>query len=467
MNCPRMALLLTLSLVACTRGTVRTPPSVGSVMPAGSPTAGHVSSASVSAAPVASASVWLLTAQQRREFLHHYSPVILKRTDEDDAARAGRDWLTNAFFDGDDDLSNNRRNWERDLSRWIQGDPALSTWDVSPTIYCALLEFFEGSRKSVVLLYHVYHAMQRGSIHDWERLELRCDDVRGGPGQGERVAYAVVTRHSLHDAAESVTEPHLVLQRTPTGSHPVLWQAQWSGLLGPRKAELRFVLGTAAELEQARRRDRRPCVRVSDWLRQKLSYAFVDGADATLVGSYGAARLDQASARALAAGGSGAASWNRVRAITYELQDLADLLPTHLDPRSWRDGVPVALSSGVRAEDGSAAIPPSSTGFTTFLSTALDVENAGEDREGYPDKHWFWGAYLYGREGSFLDEWRRGLPGGVLRQHDYFAHDGRRSTGRGAASEQGVAGRWLLERDGWHEAAKGGFDGRWTQLFQD
>lgn len=461
MVAPRFLLLaLLLSLAACTRAPVRAPLTAGGSPPPGRTTAPPAAASSSPTGGASVAAVWLLTAEQRREFLHHYSPVLLKRTDEDDGAGLGRDWLTNAFFDGDDDLSNNRRNRERNLARWVRGDPALAAWNLAPTVYCALLEFTEGPRKSVVLLYHVYHAMQSGSIHDWERLELRCDDVQGGPGLGERLAYAVVTRHSLHDAAETVHEPHLVLHVTPDGAHPVLWQAQWSGLVGPRKGELRFVHGTAAELERDRRAGRRPCVRVSSpWLRQKVSYAFVDAADGTLVSAYGAARLEQPSAPTLATGRGSPESWSRVRGITYELQDLADLLPTHLDPRSWRGGVPIALSTGVLDEAGAAVIPPSrAAGFTTFLATALDVENPDEDREGYPDKHWFWGAYLLGQEGSFLDDWRRGLPGGVLHQHDYFAHDG---------ASGGTAGRWLLEADGWHEAARGGFDGRWSQLFPD
>ena len=126
---------------------------------------------------------WTLTNDARRAFLYHYAPLLFIRARSGSSER-GRDWVTNFDFDRDGDFSNNKDNWE-DLDRFIAG--ARPGWDIRPTLYTGLIEFMTGERKDLVLLYHVYHAKQRGSIHDWERIEIRVNGVDAEPGAGEQV----------------------------------------------------------------------------------------------------------------------------------------------------------------------------------------------------------------------------------------------------------------------------------------
>ena len=130
-----------------------------------------------------------------------------------------------------------------------------------------------------------------------------------------------------------------------------------------------------------------------------------------------------------------------MRRITYELQDLADIFPTHWEPgtaaRHWttpRVSVlfETPLAAGIA---GSAEVP---VGLQTFLSESLDDEDEDEDRRGYPRKHWFWGAYTMGDSSGFSAAYNDGAPAGTravangdpaslgayFRQHDYFVHEG-------------------------------------------
>ena len=50
-------------------------------------------------------------------------------------------------------------------------------------------------------------------------------------------------------------------------------------------------------------------------------------------------------------------------------------------------------------------------GLQVFLTESLDDEDDDESRNGYPSKHWFWGAYQMGDEG-FLSEALDGAPAG-------------------------------------------------------
>ena len=138
---------------------------------------------------------WVLSNDQRRAFLHYYSPIILKRADEDkgEGKHIGHDWITNFDYDRDGKFSNNRKNWKREKFKFIN-KTAYQDWQIRPTLYTAAIEFMNDGQKSLILLYHVYHAMQGcilpsckfEDIHDWERIELRLDGIHPNGPQSRR-----------------------------------------------------------------------------------------------------------------------------------------------------------------------------------------------------------------------------------------------------------------------------------------
>ena len=178
----------------------------------------------------------------RRCWVSRDSPVVFKRSNEDGYDQRGLDLVTNFDFDRDQVFSNNKRNWEQ-VYRYIEGHGDVEHWRIRPTLYTALIEFMEADEtKSVLLLYHVYHAKQIGSIHDWERVEIRIDDVYGVPGEGgERLNFVVIANHGTHKARKG-PDADLNFMETDTGRHALIWQARWSGsVFEPNRAELRFV----------------------------------------------------------------------------------------------------------------------------------------------------------------------------------------------------------------------------------
>ena len=113
--------------------------------------------------------IWTLSDAERRAYLEYYSPIVFKRSNEDGHDQRGLDLVTNFDFDQDYRFSNNKRNWEQ-VYRYIEGHRDVEHWRIRPTLYTALIEFMEPDEtKSILLLYHIYHAKQIGSIHDWER----------------------------------------------------------------------------------------------------------------------------------------------------------------------------------------------------------------------------------------------------------------------------------------------------------
>jgi hypothetical protein len=448
-----------------------------------------------------------LTKDQRKAFLHYYSPIILKQAQEA-AGWVGRDWITNFDFDADGgQFFNNKRHWESGLVGFVLGEEP--GWQIRPTLYSHIIEFTEGGTKSVVLVYHVYHAMQIDSIHDWERIEIRLDDVVGDPGSGESVAFVVVTEHSWHRARPP---PAVSFQETSQGRHVLVWQAPWGVALRAETgvdsalsmtAQLNFVEESWLELSDLFQNNRYATLRVNGKLiGRNFHYLFVD-ADSAVASDWGAEPISSSNAGRMAAGVPSA--WpvraNDVKRISYELQDTADILPSHLDsggPASaWRrfltwlcpgsedcgghgnpnwtcPRVTILLDDPLADESGVPQVP---AGEHDFLAGSVDEDNPWEDRKGYPQKHWFWGAYLYDEEGNFLsDAYQRGTPNGTRGlangradshgrfwyQHDYFAHTGAEANGAGGDAQQG---RWLCR--GWHLETSGGFDGRWVQLFPD
>lgn len=439
----------------------------------------------VSAAP-AWAESWSLTNQERRLYLGYYAPVIFKKSDEGAVKHHGYDWITNFDFDRDGVFSNNKANWE-DIDRFVSSSrlPAAAErggrdrWQIRPTLYTAIIEFMRDGQKSVILLYHIYHAKQQYSIHDWERVEIRLDGVTGLPGSGaERIAYAVITTHSKHDR-RGPGDAGWNFWETGHGKHLMIWQAPWSQAWDFYRGELRWIeQGQQAIAKQSRRGDR-AALPISGARRPRdVNYVFVCDCASKAAADWGARGINRHNATETAAKITGNSGWHQVPRITYELQDLADILPSHWAGNPYQlhwtpPARSIELESPILSEDGTKLVP---AGRQTFFAGAYDIEDEGEHRSGYLRKHWFWGTYLLGRAGSFKTKaFYRGSPkggrglasgrpeahGGYWWQHDYFAHDGQEGDGTIA----GERGEWLP--GAWYTAAKGGFDGRWVQLFAD
>ncbi len=466
--------------------------------------------------------LWSLTMEQRRAYLEYYAPIIMKRTDENSLVEFGLDWITNYDFDNDQDYSTNKGNWE-DVYDYVLSaqDPGsypgphdFDRWYIGPTLYTALIEYMEGQEKQLVLLYHVYHAKEEWDIHDWERIEVRIRNVDGTPGEGLEVpGYVVITQHS-HHKQRPFGHTDLEFHSTPNGMHPMIWQAEWSFDLSFSMQELHFVEdgfnGIAAKVlanDQAE-------VEINGTSAKKnVNLVFVPNADPAAVAFWNAETLTYPLAFDLAGKVKSQVDWDEVPRLQYELQDIADILPSHWngqtcnadgsvctpDPECngsfgenihWQcdEVVRILLEQAIRDESGRLLVPPGKQKFYRRSLDDDDSDGKGES-QGYPQKHWFWGAYLFGREGNFMvDARRQGTAGsdGVLRrdangkpdshgdpsvanymwQHDYFAHEGEKADFVGSTPYlEPEIGGWL--QDDWYEEQNGGFDGRWVQLFAD
>ena len=425
--------------------------------------------------------IWSLSDDERRAYLEYYSPIVFKRANEDGHELRGLDLVTNFDFDRDDVFSNNKRNWEQ-IYRFVDGDPNVEHWQIRPTLYSAIIEFMEeDGTKSVLLLYHIYHAMQKNSIHDWERVEIRIDDVEGTPGiPGEQINFVVITEHHDHRYRVYSNEDLNFMERG-TGKHVLIWQAQWSGdPTETHNAELRFVEDSWRRTEQRVIDARKAEVEVNgDSEKKNINYVFVCECSSSAKNYWAARAINQENASERVAGIRDKVDWNEVQRVTYELQDIADILPTHTRgggyEKHWTEPFHMILmDSQLLGIDGSTRIE---VGYQDFFYRALDDQDPKEDRAGYPHKSWFWGAYDLGGDRDLkveayagnADTFQGGTRGDASghpgshdaywRQHDYFAHDGE----NGPKKHQ--YGRWL-ELD-WYSAEKGGFDGRWVQLFED
>jgi hypothetical protein len=448
----------------------------------------------------ASAQAWILTKAQRQAYLNYYAPVILKRGDENND-KQGRDWITNFDFDQDADFSNNRLNW-RNINRYVDasaiGPSAYDRWRIRPTLYTALIEYMEGGSKSLVLLYHVYNAADKdgSEIHDWERVEIVVHGISGTPGgSSEYVNHVTVTLHPEH-IMRRYYDSGLNFMQTATGKHVLLWQADESdadGLPpGPHAHELRYVTNpyswiastTSAEVNISGKDDKR-----------NVHYVFVPEGSQGAVAAWGARPLSYTTAASLASrvDNSNTVSWYQVKRITYELQDLADIFPTHWQYNAWyvhwlsSDLEDVLLESPVINEAGQSEV---GTGLQRFYTKSRDIGKSDltDGREGVLSKRWLYGAYsaelnsdiaywefnytaddFKGYEGVGLDSYglSRGAASGYYNshnafwwQHDYFVHSGIID-----AADTRESGRWLT--GAWYMAANGGFDGRWVQIFDD
>lgn len=405
-----------------------------------------------------------LTHEQIRSYLQYYSPVIFKQANEYDDNHKGHDWITNFNYDQDNYLANNKENWSEELKKYVnQG--AHPDWQIRPTLYSAAIKFNDHSLQtnSVILLYHVYHAKQRFSIHDWERIEIRIDNINGGPGAGEEINYVVITRHSLHNAREYPDED-LNFMTTSAGKHVMIWQADWDfNPFNPSQGELHFVEESWSDIIKLNADNATAKVDINNEGKSRFHYIFVDQSDTEATNFWNAQAIQTGNASSLAFGKDQYTSvpMSEVKRITYELQDLADIIPSHLNPANWKDDLSVNLVTPVTGENGTTEV---SSGIKTFHYTARDTQDPDEDRKGYIRKHWFWGVYIYGTEGdNFYSE----LGPEPWYQHQYFAHNGTRGDGsvedelenRGIFLGKGEYADWNF--------GDGGFDGRWVQLFPD
>lgn len=348
-------------------------------------------------------------------------------------------------------------------------------------MYTAMIEYMspDDSTKDATLLYHIYHAKQDYSIHDWERVEVRLAGITGNPSSGESVSYVVLTEHGKHNVRLQGHQD-LNFMTTTYGNHPMVWQAQQtkdsggllSGLLGSSTkfygGELHFFEDSWEKILDGVQGDDKAEVDVNGDDEKNFHYLFVPQDDTEAVSFWNAQTLTQSNAPELQHGaGYSGIPFSHVKRITYELQDLADIVPTHWSggfySRHWTSAstarilLETELQSGL---DGGPAVP---AGMQTFYARSIDDEDKDEDRSGYPTKHWFWGAYKIG-DGSmysdFLEDPKRGVANQdeesveerYWHQHDFYVHDG-----------PSGAGRWLSK--GWHDPSNGGFDGRWVQLF--
>lgn len=449
----------------------------------------------------AQAQSWSLTVAQRQAYLNYYAPVILKRGDENDG-KQGRDWITNFDFDRDGNFSNNRLNWlniDDYLAAAGSGSGAYSHWRIRPTLYTALIEYMNGGSKSLVLLYHVYNAADKDGdqIHDWERVEIVLHGVSGTPGAGtEYVNHVTVTLHKEHHMRRYY-DWELNFMQTASGKHVLLWQADESNYdLPEAKAhahELRFVANSFSWIQSQRSTLGADAeVDISNGSSQKnVHYVFVPEGSADAVASWGAKALayHNASTMASRVDNGNTISWQSVKRLTYELQDLADIHPTHWQYAAWYThwlsdlSVDVLFESPIVNEAGVAEV---SAGLQRFYTRSKDIGASGltDGREGYLSKKWLFGAYsaelnpewpmtgadyFGGFEGYGLDSYgySRGAASGdyashnaYWRQHDFFVHSGVINS-----DDTREEGMWL--RGAWYTAANGGFDGRWVQLFDD
>jgi hypothetical protein len=430
--------------------------------------------------------------------------VILKRGDENNS-KQGRDWITNFDFDQDGDFSNNRVNW-LNIPNYVNasayGSGAYSNWRIRPTLYTSLVEYMEGGSKSLVLLYHVYNATDKDGkdIHDWERVEILLRGVTGTPGGGgEYVNHVTITMHKEHLIRRHYDAGGLNFMQTATGKHILIWQADESdwdyytgSAYGYHGHALQHVLtpySTIASRMNSTTADAKIAVTGSD--SKNVHYVFAPEGSQAAVDTWRAKPLSYTNASGLASrvDNGDTVRWTSTKRITYELQDIADISPTHWAGNQWyihwltNEWRYILLESPILNEAGQ---PEVSAGMQLFYLRSRDIgksDGVGADAA-VLGKNPIWGNYsaelnseapyssdaFGGFEGLGYDSYgrTRGAASGYYDshnsywwQHDFFVHSGVITSDQ----TNHEAGMWLV--GAWYTAANGGFDGRWVQLFDD
>ena len=282
-----------------------------------------------------------LTDAQRRAHLEYYAPLLMKRGNGN-KGEAGFDWLSNFDFDRDGHFSNNKLNFKNNLPAYIQAsrtqanNAVYKRWNLRPTMYTALIEFMEGSRKDLVLIYHVYHPHDESALprfdtgnftrqlHDWERIELRIKNVQGAPGRGEYVDFVTITNHE-RSLVRLRGDNDLQFMSTTTGNHVMIWQAQWSGALNSSHGqELRFVQDSYANEIRYRMNSSSRDAEVdltNHRFDKNVHYVFVPERSSAAVAAWRARPLNYQTAWQLAStiDDDDTIDWDEVKRITYEL----------------------------------------------------------------------------------------------------------------------------------------------------
>lgn len=444
------------------------------------------------------AAVPLLTKAQRQAYLNYYAPLIFKRANEDNG-QDGRDWLTNYNFDQDNNFATNRYHW-LESEHYVAASAAKATtspyaaWRIRPTLYTSLIEYTSGTTKSLVLLYHVYNAADKegSAIHDWERIELVVRNVTGTPGAtGEYVNNSTITHHHEH-IIRKLGDSGFNFMNTSTGKHLMVWQADEAGsVLATHAHELRYVNDTYSSLVSQPVTNNAEVEISGKDENKNVHYIFVPQASSAAVTAWGAKPLTFSNASTLICGHDNehTVDWYQAERITYELQDIADIIPTHWAANPawsthWLSSASddIELESPVINEAGAVEV---SAGRQRFYSKSRDngASDLTDDREGIIHKDWLYGAYsaeadedvegssdhFPAYEGTGKDSygWTRQMasgrydsPNSYWWQHDLFVHNGTVNT---ASSTEN--GEWL--RGAWYTPGNGGFDGRWVQLFDD
>lgn len=445
-------------------------------------------------ARTAHAQPWLLTQAERKAYLQHYAPVIMQRAEEN-SSKKGRDWISNYDFDRDGNFANNRYSWPNLLPQYIAasaaGSGAYQNWRIRPTLYAAAIEFMDGNSKGLVLLYHIYHPVDKkaNEIHDWERIEVVVRGVSTVPGAGgEYVGHVTITSHKDH-VMRSYGSADLNFMQVAGGKHVMIWQADEDNTeLGTHGHELHFVQDPYSTISARVASGASAEVEVTNDDDKSVHYVWVPETSAAAVSAWNAKAINYANASTLAAGRDDTVSWSSVKRITYELQDLADVFATQWSGANWSLNwtanvtADILLDSPIVDETGQVQVP---AGLQRFYLGSRDTASSSltDGREGVLAKAWFWGGYsaetnadtisgsdkLDGYSGAGRDSYNRnradasgdyGSLGSYWRQHDFLVHSGAIDT-----REHYEAGQWLL--GGWQLGQNGGYDGRWAQLYDD
>ena len=441
----------------------------------------------------AQAQAWLLSQADRTAYLQHYAPVIMQRAEENSSKR-GRDWLANYDFDRDGNFANNRYTWANLLPQYIAastaGSGAYQNWRIRPTLYASLIEYMDGGSKVLVLLYHVYHPVDKkaNEIHDWERIEVVVRGVTGAPGNGEYVGHVTITSHKDH-VMRSYGSPDLNFMQVAGGKHVMIWQADEDNTeLGTHGHELHFVQDSYAAISARLASNAKAEVEVTNDDDKSVHYVWVPETSSAAVAAWNARAINYGNAASLAAGRDDTVRWNLTKRITYELQDLADVFASQWSGANWSLNwtsnvtADILLDSPIADENGQIQVP---AGLQRFYLGSRDTWSSSltDGREGVLAKAWFWGAYsaetnadtisgsdkLDGYSGAGRDSYNRNRAdasgdyaslGSYWRQHDFLVHSGAIDT-----REHYEAGQWLPS--GWDLPQNGGYDGRWAQRYDD
>jgi len=458
----------------------------------------------------AQAQITSLTDNQRRAYLEYYAPIIMKRGNGN-SNEEGRDWITNFDYDRDGNFSNNGVNYRNEISKYIQNArynsniPRYESWRIRPTLYTFLIEYQVGTRKDLVLMYHVYNATtedysQDKKLHDWERVEIRIKGATGNPGRSsEIVDFVTITNHQRSMIRRGY-ETDLHFMSTSTGKHAMIWQAEWSGRgTAAHGNELRFVQDSYSEIASRNAQNKKAEVEVNSKDHDKnVHYVYVPKSSSSAVSAWGAKEITSSNAHTLYSpyDNGDTVGWRYTKRIQYELQDIADISSGHWDNNNWETNwkstnpVYIKMVTPMRLTQGIHRVP--SNGIQRFNIRTKDLIDEDE-RNGYLNKRWFWGVHGIFRDSRNLSFWETTAAGlreravnGTLRdlngrtrhqanedtssintrhwyQHDYFAQTGERSSKYAQLFAE--KGHWLV--GDWHKASKGGFDGRWVQLFDD